>query len=177
MKKATLDQMLGKRTRCNYKKKFPKTIIVRANLPVGAATKSPPLGSILGQYGLNAQDFCNYFNENSALLWENATIIPIVILISPAKTFFIEYKLPTVYSLFDKVFDFRACPKGFFKKSLNKKLLIATAYKIAIIRAQSSNPVFLRKWVRQILSMIKSYNLFTSYQFLKQKFNYHKKKK
>jgi ribosomal protein L11 len=177
MKKVNLDQMLGKRTRCRYKKNIPKTIIVRANLPVGAATKSPPLGSILGQYGLDASDFCNYFNVNSAPLWESSTIIPIVIFISPVKTYLIEYKLPTVYSLFDKALAFRARPKGFFRKPSNRKLLVATAYKIALIKAQTSNPHFLQLWLRQILCSSNSYNLYNHFQFFKAKFNYRKKKK
>lgn len=42
---------------------------VKANLkmkiPAGKATAAPPVGSILGQYGVNMMDFINPFNEQT----------------------------------------------------------------------------------------------------------------
>lgn len=42
---------------------------VKANLkmkiPAGKATPAPPVGSILGQYGVNMMDFINPFNEQT----------------------------------------------------------------------------------------------------------------
>jgi ribosomal protein L11 len=176
MKKVTLDLMLGKKTRCLYKKKTQKTIIIKANLPAGAATKSPPLGSILGQYGLNATEFCDLFNKNSLLLWKMHQIIPIVIFISPAKTYLIEYKLPTVYTLLDTVFRFKTKRYTFFHQSQNIKKLVATAYKIALIQGQTCHPVMVYKLIHQILGSFRSYNLFSSLRLLKVKFNFRKKK-
>jgi len=177
MKKATFDLMLGKNTRCHYKRNIPKTTILRANLPVGVAKSTQALRTVFGNYGLNIEDFCNYFNTNSLLFWEAQQLIPIVILISPAKTYLIEYKLPTVYSLFDKVFKFRTKSKTYFVQPAYRKLLVATAYKIAIISSQSNNPIILRKYTRQILGSFRSYNIFSIFRYIKVKFNFRKKLK
>jgi len=115
------------------------------------------------------------FNKNSVLIWDKNQEIPIVILISPAKTYIIEYKIPTVYSLFNRVFKFRTKPRIYFLKPRNRKLLVATAYKIAIIKAQTTNPQIVRKFTRQILSSFRSYNPFSYLRFSKPTFNFRKK--
>jgi len=176
MKKVGIDMMLGRRTRCHFRKLTPKTTIVKANLPVGVATKSLKLGSILGQYGLNAEDFCTFFNKNSQLIWKKGTIIPVIILISPTKTYILEYQLPTVYSIFDKVFNFNIRKFTYFQKSINRKTLIATAYKIAVFKSQSENPQILHKWVRQIIGSLRSYNLVNILRKSKVKFNWKKRR-
>ncbi len=56
----------------------------------GLATKNPPLGSLLGTYGIPADPFCEVFNKASIQLWPSGTLIPIVIVISPTKTYIIE---------------------------------------------------------------------------------------
>lgn len=50
------------------KKKGKKKIVanVKMQVPAGMATPAPPVGSILGQYGVNTQDFINPFNEQTA---------------------------------------------------------------------------------------------------------------
>lgn len=42
-----------------------KTVIgnIKLRIPAGRATAAPPVGSILGQWGLNMMDFINPFNE------------------------------------------------------------------------------------------------------------------
>lgn len=177
MKKATFDVMLGKKTRCLFKKHAPKTTILCANLPVGVAKSTQALRTAFGNYGLNIEDFCNYFNTNSILLWEKQLLIPIVIFISAAKTYFVEYKLPTVYSLYDRMFKFKTCRKTYFTQSTNRKLLVATAYKIAAISSQSTNPMILRKYTRQILGSFSSYNLFSYFRRIKVKVNFRRKLK
>lgn len=177
MKKATLDMLIGKRTRCHFRRNIPKTTILRTQLPVGQATKKPPLSSILGQYGLNTDAFCDLFNKNSISLWMVGTLIPVVILISPSKTYLIEYRLPTVFSLFEHVFKFRTIKWTHFYKSINRKLLIAHAYKIAILKAGTTNRREIYIWFSQILGTIYSMNVFEFDRLIKAKFNYKKKKK
>jgi len=46
--KSFTDMMLGRKTRCSYRKNPVKTAVVSANIPAGTATKVP----ILGQYGV-----------------------------------------------------------------------------------------------------------------------------
>lgn len=71
MKRATFEIMLGKKTRCLYKRNIPKSTILCANLPVGTAKSTQALRTAFGNYGLNIEEFCNYFNTNSLLLWES----------------------------------------------------------------------------------------------------------
>lgn len=47
--------MAGKKVKANLKMK----------LPAGKASAAPPVGSILGQYGVNMMDFVNPFNEQT----------------------------------------------------------------------------------------------------------------
>jgi ribosomal protein L11 len=175
MKKATFEIMLGKKTRCLYKRIIAKTTILRANLPVGKATSTQALRTAFGNYGLNLDEFCSFFNAKSVIFWEEHLLIPIVILITPAKTYLIEYKLPTVYSLYDKVFKFKTKNSTHFIKPNIRKLVVATAYKIAILSSQSTNSIILRKYTEQILGSFRSYNLFSPTRFAKVKLTFRKK--
>ncbi|HIA91741.1 TPA: 50S ribosomal protein L11 [Candidatus Saccharibacteria bacterium] len=42
------------------------TANLKMRVPAGGATPAPPVGSTLGQYGVNTQDFINPFNEQTA---------------------------------------------------------------------------------------------------------------
>lgn len=123
MKKVGLDMMLGRGSRCHYKKKIPKTIIVRARLPAGEATKAPPFGSTLGLYGVKAEDFCNFFNKDSLNYWEKGTVVSVLILISPSKTYIVEYKLPTVYAMLNSYFDVNSKDSILSSRNLRKYTL------------------------------------------------------
>lgn len=90
--------MLGSKTRCRWRKKGLKTIIVRGKLPAGEATKAPPLGSTLGLYGVKADDFCTFYNKDSLRFYEKGLVIPFVVLISSTKAYIVEYKIPSVYT-------------------------------------------------------------------------------
>ncbi len=47
-------------------KKEKKVIAnIKMKIPAGRATPAPPVGSILGQYGVNMMDFINPFNEQT----------------------------------------------------------------------------------------------------------------
>jgi len=49
------------------KKKAKKVIAnLKMQVPAGMATPAPPVGSTLGQYGLNSQDFIQPFNDQTA---------------------------------------------------------------------------------------------------------------
>lgn len=48
-------------------KKAKKVVAnLKMKVPAGGATPAPPVGSTLGQYGVNTQDFINPFNEQTA---------------------------------------------------------------------------------------------------------------
>jgi ribosomal protein L11 len=120
-----------KRSTIFYKRAFPKTVKICANINAGKATKLPPLGSLLGTYGVNAEAFCVQFNTLSAFY--NNVLLPVIITILPSKMFIIKLKMPTFYSLFSMIFK-----KKDFKR--NKRLevplqiaLLIILYKIYLI--------------------------------------------
>lgn len=65
------------------------TANLKMRVPAGGATPAPPVGSTLGQYGVNTQDFINPFNDQTADLRGQGDVIVHV----------------TIYE--DRTFDFR----------------------------------------------------------------------
>ena len=45
----------------------PKRIRIVAQIPAMGASVTPPLGPLLGQFGLNIMEFCKDFNQKSNL--------------------------------------------------------------------------------------------------------------
>jgi large subunit ribosomal protein L11 len=41
-------------------------IVVKLQVPAGAANPAPPVGTALGPQGVNIMDFCKQFNERTA---------------------------------------------------------------------------------------------------------------
>lgn len=58
---------------------------IKMKVPAGKATPAPPVGSTLGQYGLNMMDFINPFNEQTKDLG-NVTV-PVHITVFEDRTF------------------------------------------------------------------------------------------
>lgn len=47
---------------------------IKMRIPAGQATPAPPVGSILGQYGVNMMEFINPFNEQTRGMDGNLTV-------------------------------------------------------------------------------------------------------
>jgi large subunit ribosomal protein L11 len=73
---------------------------VKLQIPAGAATPAPPVGSSLGQHGVNIMDFCKKFN--AATLKRKGETVPVVITIYKDKTFDFILKTPPVSELLKK---------------------------------------------------------------------------
>lgn len=77
---------------------------IKANLklqiPAGGATPAPPVGSSLGQHGVNIMDFCKKFNAATAS--RKGETVPVVITIYTDKTFDFITKTPPVSELLRK---------------------------------------------------------------------------
>lgn len=84
--------------------------IIKINIPAGAATPAPPVGTALGPHGLPIMEFVTAFNEKTAD--QKGNIVPAVI---------------TVYE--DRTFSF-----------VTKKSPVAEMIKKAIGRAGANNP-------------------------------------
>jgi large subunit ribosomal protein L11 len=68
---------------------------VKLQLPGGGATPAPPVGSTLGQHGVNLMDFCKKFNAASAN--RKGETVPVQIVIYQDKTFDFVLKTPPVF--------------------------------------------------------------------------------
>ena len=61
-------------------------------IPGGAATPAPPVGSSLGQHGVNIMDFCKQFNAQTAD--RKGETVPVIITVYTDKTFDFIIKTP-----------------------------------------------------------------------------------
>ena len=74
--------------------------IVKIQIPAGAATPAPPVGTALGPHGVNIMDFCKMYNAQTEA--QRGTIIPVEITIFEDRTFtFITKRPPTAVLLRD----------------------------------------------------------------------------
>ena len=66
--------------------------VVRIQIPAGAATPAPPVGTALGPHGVNIMEFCRQYN--SATENQRGTIIPAEITIFEDRSFTFVTKTP-----------------------------------------------------------------------------------
>lgn len=81
---------------------MPKKVIgfVKLQVPAGAATPAPPVGTALGPHGVNIMDFCKQFN---ALTQKDAgLIIPVELSVYRDRTFSFITKTPPAAVLLKK---------------------------------------------------------------------------
>ena len=75
--------------------------IVKLQIPAGQANPAPPVGSVLGQQGVNIMEFCNAFNEKTRPL--GGVITPVVITIYEDRSFTFITKQPPASVLIKKM--------------------------------------------------------------------------
>src|SRR5256714_499860 len=66
--------------------------IVKIQIPAGAATPAPPVGTALGPHGVNIMDFCKNFNAKTAK--DDGLIIPVVVTIYADRSYTFITKTP-----------------------------------------------------------------------------------
>ena len=72
---------------------------VKLQVPAGAANPAPPVGPALGQHGLNIQDFCKQFNDQTKDA-EKGMALPVVINVYKDRSFdFVTKKPPVTFYL------------------------------------------------------------------------------
>jgi len=79
-------------------KKIKKKI--KLQIPGGGATPAPPVGSALGQHGVNIMDFCKKFNAQTS--GRKGETVPVVITVYVDKSFDFITKTPPVSELIKK---------------------------------------------------------------------------
>ena len=68
------------------------TAIVKIQLPAGAATPAPPVGTALGPHGVQTMEFCKQYNAATESM--RGTIIPVEITIYEDRSFTFILKTP-----------------------------------------------------------------------------------
>ena len=66
--------------------------VVKIQIPAGAATPAPPVGTALGPHGVNIMDFCKMYNAQTEN--QRGTIVPAEITIFEDRTFTFILKTP-----------------------------------------------------------------------------------
>jgi large subunit ribosomal protein L11 len=66
--------------------------IVRIQIPAGAATPAPPVGTALGPHGVNIMEFCKQYNAASES--QRGTIVPAEITVFEDRSFTFILKTP-----------------------------------------------------------------------------------
>ncbi len=75
---------------------------LRLLVPAKNAQVAPPLGPILGQFGVNIMSFCKQFNDNTKKLQKDI-LLPVIIFLYKDKSFKFYYKKPTISFLVNYV--------------------------------------------------------------------------
>ena len=76
------------------------TRIVKLQIPAGAATPAPPVGTVLGPAGINLQEFCTKYND--ATKDKRGDILPVEITVYEDRTFDFVIKTPPAAFLIKK---------------------------------------------------------------------------
>lgn len=84
-------------------------VVLKLNLPAGAANPAPPVGPALGQHGVNIMQFCQAYNE--ATKDKKGQIIPAVVTIYEDRTFTFVTKLPPVAEMIRQALKIKAGAK------------------------------------------------------------------
>ena len=73
---------------------------IKLHVPAGKATPAPPVGTALGQHGVNIMDFCRQYNE--ATQQQSGQIIPVELTIYEDRSFTFITKQPPAAELIKK---------------------------------------------------------------------------
>ena len=96
--------------------------IVKLQIPAGQATPAPPVGTALGQHGVNIMDFCKQYNDATQSLSGN--IIPVELTIYEDRSFDFITKQPPAAELIKKTLSLE---KGSGEPNRNKVAKITQA--------------------------------------------------
>jgi large subunit ribosomal protein L11 len=77
--------------------------IIKIQIPAGKANPAPPVGSALGQYGINIMAFCKEYNERTAS--QGGSIIPVEITVYEDRSFTFITRTPPASDLLKKALN------------------------------------------------------------------------
>ncbi|HEY95261.1 MAG TPA: 50S ribosomal protein L11 [Dehalococcoidia bacterium] len=77
--------------------------IIKLQIPAGKANPAPPVGSALGQHGVNIMQFCKEYNERTSS--QAGSIIPAEITVYEDRSFTFITKMPPAADLIKKALN------------------------------------------------------------------------
>jgi large subunit ribosomal protein L11 len=77
--------------------------IIKLQIPAGKANPAPPVGSALGQHGVNIMQFCKEYNDRTSS--QAGSIIPAEITVYEDRSFTFVTKMPPAADLIKKALD------------------------------------------------------------------------
>ena len=130
--------------------------VVKLQVPAGAATPAPPVGTALGPHGVNIMEFVKQFNARTQS--QSGMVIPVVVTIFSDRTFNFITKTPPAPNLLLKE---AGIEKGSAQPNRNKvgKVTRAQVKKIAEIKMQDLNASDLDSAMRLIAGSARSMGL------------------
>ena len=81
----------------------PVIAIIKIQIEAGKANPAPPVGTALGQHGVNIMAFCKEYNERTSS--QTGSIIPAEITVFEDRTFTFVTKTPPTADLLKKALD------------------------------------------------------------------------
>jgi len=134
--------------------------IIKINIPAGSATIAPPLGPLLGQYGIGIPEFCKEFNEESSKIFVKETIIPVRIYIGSNKVFYFKFCNLSISYLLGKYID-SLNNKNYIKKNNFLKIIYNIAYFKLNIFYENENisEVFFKKYINCLIGTFRSFKI------------------
>lgn len=121
-----------------------KLIKLKLNLEAGKATPNPPIGPILGQYGININSFCKEFNNKTQMYV--GLKIPVSIIFSDSKKITLQLHTPSLAFLISSL-------------SRNNFISISDIKKILTIKKKEFYPISTKKCLFMIKGTLKSMNI------------------
>ena len=130
--------------------------VVKLQVPAGAATPAPPVGTALGPHGVNIMEFVKQFNARTQA--QAGMVIPVVVTIFSDRTFTFITKTPPAPNLLLKE---AGIEKGSAQPNRTKvgKVTSAQVKKIAEIKMQDLNASDLASAMKMIAGTARSMGL------------------
>nr|YP_209579.1 ribosomal protein L11 [Heterostelium pallidum]AAU00594.1 ribosomal protein L11 [Heterostelium pallidum] len=166
-----MNKYLSKKQNTKKEQVITKPLLVKLKLSIGAgsASMTPPLGPVLGQYGINIMEFCNEFNTETAQFEKNV-VLKVNLYINVVKAFYFEIDMPKVSVLLKEMFKENFIKSTNNKIYVSKKELLQNCYKVAIFKCgfnnvelkdyKQINQQFLKLRVLELLGNCKSMGIY-----------------
>lgn len=136
--------------------------ILKVEIPANSASITPPLGPLLGQYGININEFCKEFNDET-LIFEKDTIIPVIIYLSYNKSYYFVFKTLTIAYLIKKIIDSEEKENLIYlKEDFLKMAYDICFFKLYIFNKKSNLKIsekYFKKYLNSIIGTMRSFGL------------------